>query len=65
MLGTVRFARFILKTYLIQLFSVLDALAKSHKIERLKTLGDAYVAVANVTEPHEHHAEVSLRENNC
>ena len=43
------------------LFSMCDALAEKHKIERLKTLGDAYIAVANITTPNVNHAEVILK----
>lgn len=39
-------------------FSICDAIASTHGLERLKTLGDAYVAIGNVTFPNEHHHEV-------
>lgn len=39
-------------------FSICDALTSKHGLERLKTLGDAYVAIGNVTFPNLKHCEV-------
>eukprot|EP01105_Mastigella_eilhardi_P004169 TRINITY_DN1553_c0_g1_i2.p1 TRINITY_DN1553_c0_g1~~TRINITY_DN1553_c0_g1_i2.p1 ORF type:complete len:685 (-),score=131.40 TRINITY_DN1553_c0_g1_i2:46-2100(-) len=43
------------------LFSLVDAVVESNGCARLKTLGDAYVAVANVSRPAENHREVILQ----
>lgn len=39
-------------------FSICDALTTKHGLERLKTLGDAYIAIGNVTIPNNKHHEV-------
>ncbi|PTY06758.1 hypothetical protein DB346_00395 [Verrucomicrobia bacterium LW23] len=44
-----------------QLFSLFDELAHECGVEKIKTIGDAYMAVAGVPEPHEDHAERALR----
>lgn len=41
---------------LSRVFSTLDALADGHGLERIKTLGDGYLAAAGVTDPAEDHA---------
>eukprot|EP01105_Mastigella_eilhardi_P014555 TRINITY_DN3311_c0_g1_i2.p1 TRINITY_DN3311_c0_g1~~TRINITY_DN3311_c0_g1_i2.p1 ORF type:complete len:1110 (+),score=214.78 TRINITY_DN3311_c0_g1_i2:326-3331(+) len=45
---------------LATLFSLIDAVAERHGCERLKTLGDSYIAVCNVMIPNDNHAEVAL-----
>lgn len=39
------------------LFSTFDQLAERHGVEKIKTIGDAYMAVAGLPEPAEDHAE--------
>lgn len=39
------------------LFSVFDALADKHCVEKIKTIGDAYMAVCGVPEPADDHAD--------
>ncbi len=39
------------------LFSGFDALVERHGLEKIKTIGDAYMAAAGVPEPREDHAE--------
>ena len=41
------------------LFSRFDALADRYELEKIKTIGDAYMAVAGAPEPHPHHAEAA------
>jgi adenylate cyclase len=41
-----------------QVFSEFDALAIRHGIEKIKTIGDAYMAAAGLPEPRSDHAEV-------
>eukprot|EP01105_Mastigella_eilhardi_P014557 TRINITY_DN3311_c0_g1_i5.p1 TRINITY_DN3311_c0_g1~~TRINITY_DN3311_c0_g1_i5.p1 ORF type:complete len:446 (+),score=104.55 TRINITY_DN3311_c0_g1_i5:42-1379(+) len=48
---------------LATLFSLIDAVVERHGCERLKTLGDAYIAVCNVTTRNEDHAEAAI--NTC
>jgi class 3 adenylate cyclase len=43
-----------------ELFSAFDALADQHGIEKIKTVGDAYMAVAGVPEPQADHADRAL-----
>jgi CheY-like chemotaxis protein len=43
-----------------ELFSSFDALADQHGIEKIKTVGDAYMAVAGVPEPQADHADRAL-----
>jgi hypothetical protein len=40
-----------------EIFSTFDHLAATHGIEKIKTIGDAYMAVAGVPEPRDDHAE--------
>jgi class 3 adenylate cyclase len=42
------------------LFSAFDALAERYKLEKIKTIGDAYMVVAGVPEARTDHAEVML-----
>jgi class 3 adenylate cyclase len=39
-----------------QIFSEFDALADTHGLEKIKTIGDAYMAVAGLPTPHPDHA---------
>ena len=43
------------------LFSMLDALAEEAGVEKIKTIGDAYMAVAGVPEPRDDHALAVMR----
>ena len=43
------------------LFTRLDAVAAEHGVEKLKTLGDAYMAVSGAPIPRTDHAEVAVR----
>jgi class 3 adenylate cyclase/ligand-binding sensor domain-containing protein len=40
-----------------RMFSEFDRLADKHNVEKIKTIGDAYMAVAGVPIPSDHHAE--------
>lgn len=40
-----------------KLFSKIDLLVQRYKVEKIKTIGDSYMAVAGVPEPMENHAE--------
>ncbi len=40
-----------------EMFSTFDGLAERHKVEKIKTIGDAYMAVAGAPRAHPHHAE--------
>ena len=42
------------------LFSAFDALAERYDLEKIKTIGDAYMVVAGVPEPRTDHAEAML-----
>lgn len=42
------------------LFSDFDALSKEYGVEKIKTIGDAYMAVAGIPEPNEHHAQAAV-----
>ena len=42
------------------LFTAFDGLAAAHRLEKIKTIGDAYMVVAGLPEPREDHAEVML-----
>lgn len=44
-----------------QVFSAFDALAKMHGVEKIKTIGDAYMAAAGVPEPASDHVERVVR----
>jgi class 3 adenylate cyclase len=46
----------VLVTMLDELFSVFDHLAEVHGLEKIKTIGDAYMAVAGIPEPRADHA---------
>ncbi|MFY7999841.1 MAG: adenylate/guanylate cyclase domain-containing protein [Candidatus Kapaibacteriota bacterium] len=49
-----------LVSLLDQMFSAFDALAEQHDIEKIKTIGDAYMAVCGVPEAAERHTERML-----
>jgi adenylate cyclase len=38
-------------------FTVFDGLAEEHHLEKIKTIGDAYMAASGLLEPREHHQE--------
>lgn len=40
-----------------RLFSMFDVLAEKHSVEKIKTIGDAYMAVCGVPEPAANHAD--------
>ncbi|MEM9809318.1 MAG: adenylate/guanylate cyclase domain-containing protein [Cyanobacteria bacterium P01_D01_bin.56] len=42
------------------IFSVFDALAEQHGLEKIKTIGDAYMVVGGVPAPLENHAEAVM-----
>ena len=46
--------------FLDDLFSRFDALAADHGVEKIKTIGDAYMAVAGAPEPISDHASAAL-----
>jgi class 3 adenylate cyclase len=50
-----------LVTLLNQLFSEFDHLAQRHGVEKIKMIGDAYMAVAGVPEPRGDHADAIAR----
>lgn len=50
-----------LVTLLNAIFSTFDALAEKHGLEKIKTIGDAYMAVAGVPKPDTHHAQSAAR----
>lgn len=39
------------------IFSAFDIFSERYKLEKIKTIGDAYMIVGGVPNPHEHHAE--------
>jgi class 3 adenylate cyclase len=41
------------------IFSLFDELAAEHNVEKIKTIGDAYMAVAGAPEPQSDHAEAA------
>ena len=41
-----------------QIFSAFDQLAHKHEVEKIKTIGDAYMAAAGLPLPQDNHAEV-------
>jgi guanylate cyclase len=43
-----------------QLFSIFDRLAARHGLEKIKTVGDAYIAVAGAPVPREDHARAAV-----
>ena len=51
----------VLVALLNNLFTVFDALAEKHGLEKIKTVGDAYVAAAGVPETNPHHALAACR----
>jgi class 3 adenylate cyclase/HAMP domain-containing protein len=51
----------VLVTMLDELFSVFDHLAEVHGLEKIKTIGDAYMAVAGIPEPRGNHAVAVAR----
>jgi len=44
-----------------ELFSEFDRLAEQHHLEKIKTIGDAYMVVAGVPEPTDNHAQAIAR----
>jgi class 3 adenylate cyclase len=48
-----------LVTLLNTLFSAFDALAERHGLEKIKTIGDEYMAVAGLPEPNPRHGEAA------
>jgi len=42
-------------------FNHFDDLVEQHNVEKIKTIGDAYMAVGGIPEPREDHAEVMVR----
>src|SRR5439155_478750 len=40
-----------------EVFTLLDGLAADHGLEKIKTIGDAYMVASGLLEPGEHHAE--------
>ena len=50
-----------LVSLLNEIFSAFDALAEKHGLEKIKTIGDAYMAVAGVPEPDDNHAQAAAR----
>jgi class 3 adenylate cyclase len=42
-----------------RLFSAFDRLAEEHGLEKIKTIGDAYMAAAGLPEPNPHHARAA------
>jgi class 3 adenylate cyclase len=48
-----------LVTLLNELFSAFDALAEQHGLEKIKTMGDEYMAVAGLPEPNPRHVQVA------
>ena len=48
-------------SFLDDLFSRFDALAAEHGVEKIKTIGDAYMAVAGAPAPNADHAASALR----
>jgi class 3 adenylate cyclase/HAMP domain-containing protein len=50
-----------LVTMLDELFSLFDDLAEVHGLEKIKTIGDAYMAVAGIPEPRDDHASAAAR----
>jgi class 3 adenylate cyclase/HAMP domain-containing protein len=51
----------VLVTMLDELFSVFDHLAEVHGVEKIKTIGDVYMAVAGIPEPRDNHAVAVAR----
>ncbi len=47
-------------TLLNDLFSAFDGIAETRGLEKIKTIGDAYMAVAGVPEPRPDHAEAAV-----
>jgi len=50
-----------LVSLLDQIFSAFDELADRHGLEKIKTIGDAYMAAAGVPFPHSDHAAATVR----
>ncbi len=51
----------LLVSYLNQIFSAFDALANHYGLEKIKTIGDAYMAAAGIPFPHHDHAGATAR----
>ncbi len=47
-------------TFLDDLFSRFDELAAACRVEKIKTIGDSYMAVAGAPEPLDHHAQAAM-----
>jgi class 3 adenylate cyclase len=43
-------------TILNELFTILDNLCETYELEKIKTIGDCYMAVAGIPKPNQHHA---------
>jgi adenylate cyclase len=50
----------VLITELNEVFTAFDTIIESHRCERIKTIGDAYLALCGMPEPEERHAERML-----
>ena len=46
--------------FLNSIFSVFDDLADKYRLEKIKTIGDAYMAASGIPEPRDNHAEAVL-----
>ena len=46
-----------LVVFLSELFSIFDGLAEKHRLEKIKTIGDAYMAVGGLPDPLPRHAQ--------
>lgn len=44
-----------------QMFSIFDRLAAKHGLEKIKTMGDSYIAVAGAPQAREDHADAAMR----
>ena len=50
-----------LVSFLNRIFTAFDALADKYELEKIKTIGDAYMVVASVPTPRKDHAEATAR----
>lgn len=46
-----------LVVFLNELFSIFDNIAEKHGLEKIKTIGDSYMVVGGLPDPHPNHAE--------
>ena len=51
----------VLVAMLDELFSIFDRLAETHHLEKIKTIGDAYMVVAGIPQPTDDHARAIAR----